>query len=59
MGHDIGTFWHKIYFDWDLPNQQSIVIDDLNDDTAVSAALTRTSTLLAFFELNERDHSAR
>ena len=32
-----------------LPNQQSIVIDDINDDTTVAAALARTSTLLAFF----------
>ena len=36
-----------------------IVIDDINDYTTVSDALARTSTLLAFFELNERDQSAR
>ena len=42
-----------------IPNQQSIVIDDISDDTTVSAALARTSTLLAFFELNARDQSAK
>ena len=36
-----------------------IVIKDVNDDVAVAAALNRTSTLLAYFELNENDHAAR
>ena len=42
-----------------LPKQQSIVIEDLNDDIAMTAALNRTSTLLAYFELNKNDHAAR
>ena len=37
-----------------LPKQQSILIKDLNDDVAVAAALNRTSTLLAYFELNKK-----
>ena len=42
-----------------LPKQKSIVIKDLNDDVVVAAALNRTSTLLAYFELNKNDHAAR
>ena len=42
-----------------LPKQQSIVIENLNDDVAVAAALNRTSMLLAYFELNKNDHAAR
>ena len=42
-----------------LPNQQSLLINDINDDAAVISALNKTTTLLDYFELNVRDPSAR
>ena len=42
----------------DLPEQQSMVIEDLNDKESVVAALNRSNTLLAYFELNRSDSTA-
>ena len=42
-----------------LPQLQSIIIDDIDDDVVVEAALNRSSTLLAYFDLNKKDISAR
>ena len=42
-----------------LPQQQSIIIHDIDDDVAVEAALNQSSTLLAYFYLNKQDISAR
>ena len=42
-----------------LPKEQSIVIEDLYHDVAKAAALYPTSTILAYFELNKNDHTAR
>ena len=42
-----------------LPQQQSLIINDIDDDVAVEAALNRSSTLLAYFDLNKQDISAR
>ena len=42
-----------------LPQQQSIIINDIDDDVAVEAALNRSSTLLAYFDFNKEDISAR
>ena len=36
-----------------LPQQQSIIINDIDDDVAVEAALNRSSTLLVYFDLNK------
>ena len=40
-----------------LPQQQSIIIHDIDDDVSVGAALHRSSTLLAYFDLNKQDIS--
>ena len=42
-----------------LPQQQSIIIHDIDDHIAVEAALNRSSKLLAYFDLNKQDISAR
>ena len=42
-----------------MPEQQSVVVDEINDEIAVEAATNRMNTLLAYFKLNENDHAAR
>ena len=42
-----------------VPQQQSIIIHDIDDDVAVEAALNRSSTLLSYFDFNKQDISAR
>ena len=42
-----------------VPQQQSIIINDIDDYVAVEAALNRSSTLLAYFDLNKQDISVR
>ncbi|XP_044011846.1 uncharacterized protein LOC122854854 [Aphidius gifuensis] len=42
-----------------LPNQQSVMIEDIDNNDAIQTALNRESMLLAYFALNRHDPQAR
>ncbi|XP_044014055.1 uncharacterized protein LOC122856420 [Aphidius gifuensis] len=42
-----------------LPNQQTVMVDDIDNEDAIQAALNKESMLIAYFALNAHDPQAR